>query len=122
MAPAAELVESLNGVSLTDKPPANVLYHKNPIPQDSFEESVYKLIPVEEKIPEKQKMYKSKYADQARTDLKKNKKEAASMGKQKVQANEPEQFLRKGNGLSRLKPGEESDGSSGGEDKIVLRL
>ncbi len=108
MAPAAELVESMNSVSLSsDKPqPSNILFHKNPIPQNSFEESVYKLIPVEEKIPEKQKMYKSKYADQARTDLKKNKKEAASMGKQIVQANEPEKFLRKGNGLSRLIPGE----------------
>lgn len=83
---------------------STIQYHASPIPNDSFSESVYNLLPVAVSIPAKQSMYKSIHAAQVKGEVKNGKKEAASMGRVKVGASAPQEFLRKGEGIIRIKP------------------
>jgi hypothetical protein len=68
---------------------------KNPIPQNPFDESVYLLLPVEYIPPTKQNMYRSKFAHQAKEQLKKGKKPMATLGPKEVKKPEPTDFLKK---------------------------
>ncbi|KAI8814112.1 calmodulin-binding-domain-containing protein [Cladochytrium replicatum] len=76
-------------------PPGTVI-RTQPVPPDPFEESVYKLIPEHIPPPEKQKMYRSKFAKQARDEFFSGMKTAASMGPAKVKLGGPEEFVRRG--------------------------
>ncbi|KAJ3402960.1 hypothetical protein HDU80_004603 [Chytriomyces hyalinus] len=83
--------------------PNNKIIKSHPTPADPFRESVYNLIPIEYIPPEKQKQYRSKFADQARREYVSGQKTAASMGPPKVFVNGTDGFLKKGDGAS-LKP------------------
>jgi hypothetical protein len=78
-------------------------YVKNPVPNDPFEESVYALIPQLVIPPPQKERYRSNFADQARQEYVKGRKNTASMGPAKVIVNHPTRFLKKGEG-EQLKP------------------
>lgn len=80
-----------------------IQYHTSPIPHDTFQESVYNLLPVQVTIPPKQSMYKSIHAEQVKQEEKKGKKLAASMGRIQVSKPPPQKFLRKGQGVVQFK-------------------
>ncbi|KAJ3298901.1 hypothetical protein HK104_010204 [Borealophlyctis nickersoniae] len=67
----------------------------HPVPPDAFDESVYRLMPEIIPIPEKEKRYRSKFAEQARKEYVSGRKSTASMGPPKVMVNPPSEFVRK---------------------------
>lgn len=71
------------------------------IPADPSMESVYRLIPEVYVQPPKEKMYKSKYADQARQEYI-NKQKAVSMGPAKVILPAKTEFLKRGQGVAKV--------------------
>ncbi|KAJ3339305.1 hypothetical protein HDU93_008412 [Gonapodya sp. JEL0774] len=74
------------------------------IPQDPFDESVYRIIPVEHRVPPKPPLYHSKYSNEVREKFKIPKKPHAIMGPDRPEgaALSPDNFLRKGEGERRL--------------------
>ncbi|KXS13265.1 hypothetical protein M427DRAFT_125218 [Gonapodya prolifera JEL478] len=69
-----------------------------------FDESVYRIIPVEHRVPPKPPLYHSKYSEEVREKFKIPKKPHAIMGPERPDGSaiSPDNFLRKGEGDRRL--------------------
>lgn len=85
-----------NNIKDGEEQQRSIIVTRHPIPSDSFEESVYSLIPEEYEPPQKQDMYRSKFAPQAKKEYWSGLKSAASMGPVKVRVNDTQDFLKKG--------------------------
>ncbi|KAJ1565365.1 hypothetical protein HK096_003204, partial [Nowakowskiella sp. JEL0078] len=75
---------------------SGITIRKQPVPSDVNDESVYKLIPEHVISPQKQSMYRSKFAKQAHDEYFSGTKPAASMGPPKVVVNNPADFVKRG--------------------------
>ncbi|KAJ3126406.1 hypothetical protein HK098_007539 [Nowakowskiella sp. JEL0407] len=98
--------KSSDHATIPQSPQQQPIIRKQRIPSDVQDESVYKLIPEHVIPPQKQSMYRSKFAKQARDEYFDGLKAAASMGPLKVVVNDTKDFVRKGDRERKFPPKE----------------